>query len=150
MAPSRALTIAGCHSKSGVRSSANAPSTSRRLEASTTRLTTSTLSRAITSEYRAAHTRVESGVPVLQARYPQLRKVDKKWVRPGAAGPTDAQVMRLGRREAVAAHHLTQCGQIRRTAGRSGKHLAALAEGGGAEDAWGRGREGLRIDAAAG
>ena len=40
-------------------------------------------------------------------------------------------------------------GQIRRAAGRSGKHLADFAEVGGSEDAWGRDREELRIHAAA-
>ncbi len=42
--------------------------------------------------------------------------------------------MRLGRREAVAPHHLADRGQIRRAAGRGGKDLADLAEVRGSED----------------
>ncbi len=49
----------------------------------------------------------------------------------------------------MAPHHLAHRCQIRRAAGRSGKDLADLTEVGGSEDAWGRDREELRIDAAA-
>ena len=64
---------------------------------------------------------------------------------PGVPAPYGS----LGRREAVALHHPADSGQIRWPAGRRGEDVADLAEVGGPEDAGGRNREELRIDAAA-